>query len=269
MKKLSILLNLLLIGFIAFQSCGGQNQLQSSNEYSCNNSGAFDGITLAQAKMMVRNYRDHHLNQIKIRNTPGLDSRSVWFSLKRLKQFIYEIESNAHTRCNNPNRHDSLGVRIYYGEYPEDVDWMNFALDTKHPASYKGLHTLLMVPTYFEDGFNYDFEPTKVKNCGFMPLDQSVVASGDLAITDTNVLRVLVPDYNPPLGGGGTGSTTMNDGTLIPPPYQMEVDGFRRPNPNGQHETIPKIKIYPCTGAKLMQIVDIGDKGKCGDPRGN
>jgi hypothetical protein len=139
-------------------------------------------IDLSFAKALVSNYRKNHWSMINGGNgrpaCPSLlqnpnfptvqDSRSVWFSLDDLKDFIAEIESTTAT--------GELGVRIYFGEY-------STAMLTTQPqnAQYAGLHTLLMVPTVEKaDGFNHDFDPATGSSDFTTSVDMSALNHGTL-----------------------------------------------------------------------------------------
>jgi len=177
-------------------------QTPCSTCYASDCSVPFDGIDAGLAKLLVSNYHDHHLaaiNQNCSTVPSGGDSRSVWFSLERVKRFIYQIESKACNMCNNEK--PALGIRIYFGEYPTDA--------TQAPdinADYLGLHTLLMVPTYDDGVSNRDFDPAYInEGCHPAPLD-SVGA----------VLTALPPDPQRP---DQSNMNMRNHGYLFPPPY--------------------------------------------------
>ena len=80
-------------------------------------------------------------------NGNAVDSRSVWFSIDRLRHFIDEIET-----------HHGNGVRIYFGEYPVTTD--TGVPDSRVPDGYGGLHTVVLMPTALnpETGYNCDFD---------------------------------------------------------------------------------------------------------------
>ena len=108
------------------------------------------------AQKLVSNYAQNHWTIINgacpsLHENPSFpnvqDSRSVWFCLADLKNFIAEFE--------NSGNDNTLGVRVYFGEYSADL----IASDQQDPLG-TGLHTLLMVPTLLgADGLNHDFDP--------------------------------------------------------------------------------------------------------------
>jgi hypothetical protein len=105
---------------------------------------------------LIENYEQNHWATINnacpsLQQNPAFpnaqDSRSVWFSLADLQNFISEFQQSGSQ--------NALGVRIYFGEYSADI----IAKCQGNPQ-YTGLHTLLMVPTLLgQDGFNHDFDP--------------------------------------------------------------------------------------------------------------
>lgn len=110
------------------------------------------GIDFIQS--IIAEYRD---NQFKF-STENLgfeDARSIWFDLPTLKNFIAEVENQA--KLDNPELTDAdLGVRMYFGAYPDNLP------DGIVPEEYKKRHTLVMIPTKkenTEDGetYNQDF----------------------------------------------------------------------------------------------------------------
>jgi hypothetical protein len=102
---------------------------------------------------MIRNYKKNQYQNI---TAPGSmppvtdDARSVHFSLKKLKSFIYYIENticDRKSKCNTVL--GELGIRFYYAAYDQTMSTGSGI----HP--YAGKHTLVLVPTYtkdFEDG---------------------------------------------------------------------------------------------------------------------
>ena len=109
------------------------------------------------AAALIENYAENHWPTIN-NGCPSLqqnpmapnvqDSRSVWFSLADLQNFINEFQQSG-----TPN---TLGVRIYFGEYDRTT-----VSEDQDNVQYTGLHTLLMVPTLLgQDGYNHDFDPT-------------------------------------------------------------------------------------------------------------
>lgn len=196
-----------------------------------NQSGAQNKLDLNLLRTMTFNYQhdvaaDGTINPVNLNKT-----RSVWIPLSQLKQFIYEIESNA---CNTCGEDAQLGVRIYFGNYPSnDDDWTGgFRTDLDNPGNsfrsrvldpntsnntYLGLTTLFMVPTINREGTNYDFDPAN-HSYGCNP-------GYDL----TTIFRKLGKDssqyYNSSyflhhaLGLSVTALTAANHGEACPPPF--------------------------------------------------
>ncbi len=141
----------------------------------------------------------------------GEDSRNIWFSLDRLKNFIWHIEEQY---CKNGCA-DSLGLRIYFGRYPnlvEHTDGSELGLDNV-PKEYSNRLTLFMVPTYKKDnGSNlyYDFHPGGT-GCG-IPLISSPIHSigAELNAHDISPFIFLFDVTGAP-------SNSQNHGGLIPP----------------------------------------------------
>ena len=243
MKKLLLTGNLVLMSVIWFQSCrNSQNQSLAVNP-NCNiicsdySAKTFQGIDAGLVTNMIENYKTGHYNAF-VNGNRRVDSRSVWFSLDRMKQFIYEIEKNTCTKgCNSI---DSLGVRIYFAEYPSEPEvWNQYPqLVNELPNIYRGRHTLLMIPTMRMGGINTDFDPRAwVAKCTPEAME-SVMSRLQRAkvgsTTSFNRAFVFVP-------GSGDPTTSLNHGTLDPP----TEDNFA-----------PGMITRPCTGSSLMNIVD-------------
>jgi hypothetical protein len=124
--------------------------------------------------------------------------------------------------CDNvPNA--ELGVRIYFGEYPTSGP-----LATGIEAEYLGLHTLLMVPTYWDGQYDRDFDPAYI-NPGCKPAPPDSVWT---------VLSALTPDPQNPTEND---ANMRNHGSLFPPPYPV----YSSQN-----------VISNCSGASFLYYVD-------------
>jgi hypothetical protein len=153
-------------------------------------------------------------------------TRSIWLSLDELKNFIYQIESKT---CGCDAK---LGVRIYYGAYPDDNRWKNVfqndltglrnSVMTKHHGSptstannpYANINTLFMVPTIYTGGKNVDFEPKNFAG--------KCDAKGD-PFSLTNIFGVVQKDSsntftNNAYGTPITALVAKNHGDACPPP---------------------------------------------------
>ena len=152
---------------------------------------------------------------VKINNVTNLiekeeDTKSVWFSLDRLKNFIWHIEEqNCANGCN-----DSLGLRIYFAKYPDltapaQAEFLDLI---GVPKAYSNHHTLFMVPTYKNEKMeNVDFFPGG-KTCR-LTFEQSPTVTRNLG-GDINIT------VHPPTGYiflTGTAEDAQNHGGLIPP----------------------------------------------------
>jgi hypothetical protein len=93
---------------------------------------------------MIQNYHNNqyqNITQSGMSPIPG-DARTVYFSLAKLKSFIYEIENRC---CPCKDELGELGIRFYYAAYDNTMSL------TTGPDPYAGKHTLVMVPTYTKD----------------------------------------------------------------------------------------------------------------------
>ena len=106
-------------------------------------------------------------------------TKSVWLSLEKLQQFIYEIQSKT---C-DCSANSKLGARFYFGDYPDDLDWQNpagFKDDLNNPSANEGdfrarvavnginpyakITSIIIVPTIFDGNNNVDFDPADNPN---------------------------------------------------------------------------------------------------------
>lgn len=187
--------------------------------------GGFKGIPVKLAYEMVNLYKLHHWDGYKVsNNTDAVDARTVWFSLDSLKRYIWYIEEEV---CKNScvNK-DDLGLRFYYGEYPDKDTWAKLDGESdpesmKHKELYQGLHTVLIVPTYYSKSsdMNVDFDPGKFTGepgkCTPTPLQdvfKSLERSDSTQYHDANYKGMVY------LYSADANSTIKNKGSLIPPP---------------------------------------------------
>lgn len=162
-------------------------------------------ILSGNAVEMVSIYSTDHWKKINNGNTNDVkDTRSVWFSLTRLKGFIQYIEGRA-ANIGIDQCCDTLGVRIYFAEYDEFLQNKFFP----DAPNYRYKTTLLMVPTLGHTtppvgstpGYhaNYDFNPdfytgTKIFHCETFMNDSAWSSSTMVALA-------------------------MNHGGAVPPPW--------------------------------------------------
>jgi hypothetical protein len=208
----------------------------------------FRGIHPKLAFDMIANYKTNRHQGVNIRDfysgaTVRQDSRSVWFSLETLKQFLFEIESNT---CGATCSSSELGVRIYFGVYPNlnPADWTT-AYDQNLggqygnlPKEYTNLQTVVMVPTVNQNGLATDFDYRFFDKANCRPQAIDSVYETVMKSTGPKSLSFLNPTQDV--------STDLNHGTLKPPPYDDE-DGYNRLN-----RTVTR----PCNGTLFMNFAD-------------
>ncbi len=243
MKKLLLAGNLVLMSVLWFQSCKNSQTVKPDATAACNticsdySNKTYTGIDAGLVTKMIGNYKTGHYNAF-VNNTRPVDARSIWFSLDRLKQFIYEIEKNTCKKgCNTT---DSLGLRVYFAEYPAaQEEWNRYPqLVNELPGIYRGKHTLLMVPTIRMAGINTDFDPRAWGNNCSPESMESVMrkllkGKGGTTVSD-NMAFVFTP-------GSGDPTLSLNHGTLDPPTDDDPAPGMVR---------------RPCRGSLLMNYVD-------------
>ncbi len=116
-------------------------------------------INVETAIELIQNYKNNHLqaindNCISLQDENGLtikeDSRSVWFSLSDLISLINDVQSKGGN-----------GIRFYFGEYSQNIiDNALPVIQAVDPAAaanmaqYKGMATLVLVPTKLDVNFN-------------------------------------------------------------------------------------------------------------------
>jgi hypothetical protein len=145
------------------------------------------------------------------------DANSVWFSLDRLKNFLWHIEEQ---NCKKPCR-DTLGLRIYFGKYPDLNNLTNkslLGLDGV-PKNYSNRHTLFMVPTYKgKDGYDYDFYPGG-KGCQ-TPITKSPLLERKEGDEGQSFVTFHAPSsfiFFFDKSGVPTSENSQNHGGLVPP----------------------------------------------------
>ena len=209
---------LALAGLLLFTGCDSQpGPDPTTNCYETPTEG-FNGLNAMLVYKLAQNYKNSQLAAIAEAGNPD-DARSVWFDLQTLKRFINQVETQTCGRCNGePSQ--VLGIRIYYGTYPDitawdDEDWTN-ALNGV-PRENAGKHTVMMVPTYrktyrqnnVDVAVDVDFDPNFIASgCNFTGIEtfyDSMATNPPTGIT----LTVL----------SGMQTTAQNHGDMIPPPF--------------------------------------------------
>ena len=193
MKSFSLLLNVILIFLVFYLGCkddffGGDKEPGKQSGYcppegceTYNPSEKYGMISFATAQMLAKNYAESEGKRFiydGTLKTSEQDALNIWFDLKILKNFISFIESNAcNAGCDTSVK---LGVRIYYGKYPDSTQF-SFYPDLKDvPKRFGKHHTIFMMPTFFDkaSGKHLDFDPLQAAgDCNFKPFDNNYTTS--------------------------------------------------------------------------------------------
>lgn len=121
-------------------------------------------LSVALVHKMSDNYQRKQLTSINSDVSNGFtttagDSRAIWFDLETLKAFLYHFEIEA-IKNNAPISSEDLGVRIYYGSYPDNFSPISFPdLNGLAGTGYEEHHTLMMIPTLRINSIDKDFNP--------------------------------------------------------------------------------------------------------------
>lgn len=116
----------------------------------------FNTLPLETAKLLAQKYKER-LRLIQEHEKLD-DTRSVWFSLEEIEQFSWIVRYYSEAAKLNIAPKD-LGIRIYYGKYPEANVMKTTTAFAKTNPEYAQKHTIFMVPTYKMNGRNEDFDP--------------------------------------------------------------------------------------------------------------
>lgn len=139
----------------------------------------------------------------------GQDSKSIWFSLERLKNYIWHVEKQG---CEN-NCTDSLGLRICFARYPDLYTYNNSSAEGLNniPKDYSNRHTVFMVPSYknASTGVYHDFYPGG-KGCTTVAANVPGRYLGEFFVSYISP-SIFLPDVSGPNGD------SQNHGGLIPP----------------------------------------------------
>ncbi len=222
MKKTLIttnLITLLFLGITYFTGCNKSARIKITDTATntckpCLDKEPYKQVDGNYLKDLINNYRKNHWTTLNSHfgfPLDVVDSRSVWFDMDAVKSFIADVEAKTDLACEKEGHcAKNLGIRIYFGEYDKNQ------LASSGHLEYTGLHTLIMVPTIQDASKtgtveeNVDFDPEHMTSC-----------SPDLINSQWQSITALMPEI-----------TSMNHGTLIPPPDQV------------------------CTGAKFMHYFD-------------
>jgi hypothetical protein len=218
MKKLLIATNVLtLILFYMSSFTGAKKTDTITGSKDCDNivmsynTNTINGISFATAQTMSILYANRIAKyNVAFYKDPlykaNYDhSKSVWFSLERLKSFIWEIESTmCNANCGGKNgKSDSLGVRIYFGSYPANLS--SSPDYSVLPSNYAKYNSIFMVPTFYDtkNKGNIDFDP---RNMGLDACNPIPLCTYTGKCSKTNATN-----------NGGGGVKSFNN-FMIPPP---------------------------------------------------
>ncbi|MFZ6009594.1 MAG: hypothetical protein ACOYXT_04540, partial [Bacteroidota bacterium] len=194
----------------------------------------FVGVPLKEFMMDVARYNGTHakdiLSELRTETPQDLPSRTCMYSLGRIKEFICQMERYTVKAGLNP---DDLGIRFYYGIYPEKKKIAG--------QLYEGLHTLFMVPSIYDSRSQryIDFDPKATaekrynnelykgiyKKAQFTP-QHNFAALADLvplALADSSIVIFMLDAsaVKPPVGSivgmAPVETSVMNQGQLCPP----------------------------------------------------
>ncbi len=235
MRKISFVANVFFVAIIVFMSCNKTDIVPATESKNLNlektgssmqtkrepcpgcydyTATGFQGIRAETAKMMSTNYKLINQPLLAIDgNIP--DATSIWFSLESLKNYIWKIEQAAcKAGCDNALR---LGMRVYYGRYPES---MTNELANLDPA-FAQHHTLFMIPT-FQDTNNstvhWDFDPWHWGSDPCKPTTMTQwFAISPRPFGEQNSLIFSIDEDQYFMNNNGTLSSALNHGDLIPP----------------------------------------------------
>ncbi|RPD39588.1 hypothetical protein [Chitinophaga barathri] len=196
--------------------------------------GEMKWVTMNEAVEMIAEYGKNQYKGIKkgitdkLRPTRGdqadqfADARYITFPVDTIKKFICQVESilgkgehlNAADRRIKPC---DLGIKFYYAAY------RGIAAEADIKRSKKGRHTLLMIPTYWDDSLKeyIEFFPGYVlPDKHTMPLGQ---VFDDYYVSDSKLAykKKPLPSGNPPmmlLSLSIDRDAGKNQGNLCPPP---------------------------------------------------
>ena len=162
MKTQNVFIALSLITISAIVSC--KPDVKNGNTVVADTTGIVDTthfnntaqsfqVPISDIKLMVSNYKTER--QEIINNNEGLrklygrsvvDTRSIWFSIDQLKQFIKELED---TEKNGKTNSKLDGLRVYLTVYPKKTEGESEYLKSI-PDEYRNHLSMIFVPTYID-----------------------------------------------------------------------------------------------------------------------
>ena len=162
MKNQNVFIALSLITISAIVSC--KPDVNNGNTVVTDTTGIVDTthfnktarsfqIPIADIKLMVGNYKTER--QDIINNSEALkksygcninDTRSIWFSIDQLKQFIKELEEGEK---NSKTKTKLDGLRVYLTVYPKKKEGESDYFKSI-PDEYRNHLSMIFVPTYID-----------------------------------------------------------------------------------------------------------------------
>jgi hypothetical protein len=214
---------------IVFYACDVSKQLNDVNKagYICSNY-AFTPPNQMNKQDVIAMISNYYTNQYMLLhpnlnpNNPSTnntklslpasipyDSRAIFFSLDSIEKLVYFMRSA--TKNYSPKLKQNLGLNIYFASYPD-------GRKTHNGLNYTNRHTLVMLPSIFQNGQPTDFDLlTEINNPNSDTPKQYI---NNLFLTNTSRLTI-----------GALGSTSsngmgsQNNGTGTPPPITANGTG--------------------------------------------
>jgi hypothetical protein len=208
MKKALITLNLVFLVIICFLACNPQTEETACDQLHAKSYSGLpmDGYLNVDLAKEIADAYDADVEKAYIsmggQMTNKEDAHRVWFSLEKLKQYIWQIED---TLCKQGCNIDSmrLGVHFYFAKYPDSSRIKEYGVD----PSYANHQTMFMTATYKGTNSNVDFDPWHIgpEKCKPAPLSTFLRAG-------TKKEGMMLK------GEGDEGAGVLNHGDLAPPP---------------------------------------------------
>ncbi|WP_255036549.1 hypothetical protein [Lacihabitans soyangensis] len=170
MKKTILITSVFWLSILGFMYFYLTKNCKLEDKTSCNkfcydySKERFNELTLGAADTLANEFK----NSISVGGV--LDSnatRSVWFSLERMKKLIYQVERSACSLNCTETQAQNLGLRFYFGKYPTGpVNSGSYFTFLNTVPQQMGKTTLFIIPTYFDGttSANTDFDPIWASN---------------------------------------------------------------------------------------------------------
>ena len=228
MKKVTVSLMGLLCAVLFLGACKDKTPVAKEDCDACKsyaNEKPLEPMEINTLLTMTERYKKMMPNQglVDYQGKQQEDARTVWLELDRLKQFIWEIEHNTcQANCKEQGKL-KLGVRIYFGRYPEtgqNAQKLNLYADLQGlQEDYEGRHTIFMVPTYENPKVpneQIDFDPASKfdpATCVFPPIITEGSGGGGLEAKSKKILALTVSATARQYGT----AAALNHGNICPP----------------------------------------------------